>query len=445
MTGEIQRRLALQTLVQVSAGRPLAPLLDVALAALPPGVSRGFLVELVKGSLTWQGRYEHLIRRFSRRRVPRESVLVNLLRLSLHQLVAMAAVPDYAAIHQAGELCRSEVSRQLVPYVNGLLQNVARRLAGPAETREDRLRTLFPPRDTDPRGFLATYHSHPRWLIDRWLPRFGLTACEALCRHNNRVAPLTFHVLGSVEPDAVAARLSQQGLSLVQGRRHERALLLEQRLDRQTLTDLLAGEPGLIVQDEGAQEVTAWLAAGCRGRVLDLCAAPGGKTFHIGHLRPPGTSLVAMDINRERLALLQQTAKRIETDNLSVLLADGLTPPFAAGCFDTVLVDGPCSGTGVMRHHPEGRWRLRQESLLRYRARLLELARRAASLLSPGGCLLYATCSLEPEENTEVVDALLAAEPSLEFQPGRDKALRAWLPHETGTDGFFAARLHRKG
>jgi len=437
------RRLALDILVQVAAGRPLASLLDRALVEETSDTASPLLVELVKGTIRWQGRYDHLIRCFSRRKFPTDPRVLNLLRLSLHQLIACAGIPAYAAIHQAGELGRSLISERVVPYVNGLLQAFYRHLASSSQPPEEAICSLFPPRTTDPAGFLATYLSHPRWLIDRWLQRYGFTACEALCIHNNRVAAITLHVLAPAGPESVRHCLQEGGLTVRSGR-YERALVLEQRLSRQDLAQLLAGTKELIVQDAGAQEATAWLAWGGRGRLLDLCAAPGGKTFHLRSIWPAPNIFVAMDLKRKRLELLGQTAKRIEAEDLNVLLADGLAPPLRQGSFDAVLLDGPCSGTGVLRRHPEGRWRLRPEDLNRYRDRLLALAQQAAALLAPGGKLMYSTCSLEPEENEEVVAALLRGDKSLVPLDLAGAYQKAWLPQDTGTDGFFAARLGKR-
>ncbi len=445
MSPDSQRRLALDILIQVAAGRPLSPLLDRALAALPAGSSRGFLVELVKGTLTWQGRYDHLIRRFSRRQFPTDPRVVNLLRLSCHQLLAMDAVPAYAAVHQAGELCRAVAAERFLPYVNGVLQNLARRLAAHPGEPERAILPLFPPPETDPLGFLSTYHSHPRWLMARWLQRHGLEASTVLCRHDNRPPTTTLHVLAPAEPAVIRRRLQASGLQVETGTRHPRALILRQRLERQDLKQLLARHTDLIVQDEGAQEVSAWLAEDGGGRLLDLCAAPGGKIFHLRGIWPATGCMVAMDCRQDRLALLVQTAKRIEARDLNVLLADGLVPPLRAGSFAAVLLDGPCSGTGVMRHHPEGRWRLQPTALPRYHDRLLALARQAVKLLAPGGKLLYSTCSIEPEENEEVIADILAENPALVPFPDERDYQRTWFPPETGTDGFFAARLLRKG
>jgi len=453
MSADPVRRAALTVLVRVAEGRSLAAELDAALAGLPPErgrPARGFLTELVKGTIGWQGLYDHLIRRLSRRHAPSDPPTLAVLRLSLHQLLACGGVPAYAAVHQAGELCRACGRPGQVRYVNGLLQAMVRRLDAAGGGAARALEPLCPDPRRDPVGHLAVRHSLPRWLVRRWLARLGAEETALLCRHVNRPPPLTLHCLPPADPGEAAAELAAAGWAVRRGRHHPRALVLEERLEREALRELLASRPHLIVQDEGAQCATSWLAAGISGRLLDLCAAPGGKTFHLRALWPGPQAPVAMDLRRERLALLRETAKRIEARPLSVIIADGTSPPFRPESFDAVLLDGPCSGTGVLRHHPEGRWRLRPETLAANAERLLALARAGTVLLRPAGSLLYVTCSLEPEENEQVVTRLLADEPELELDPAPAGTTppgdrHIWWPQRTGTDGFFAARLRRKG
>jgi 16S rRNA (cytosine967-C5)-methyltransferase len=439
------RREALRTLLAVGAGEDLEHTLERSRRDLPPGEDPGFLTELVKGALQWQARYDHLVVAFSRRQPNADPRVLAILRLSLHQLLAMGGVPPYAAIHQAGELCRETGRVAAGGYVNGLLQAVHRE-AGAGDDRLVRLRPRFPDPSRQPVDFLAAWHSLPRWLVERWHARFGFVACEALLAHTNRPPPVCLHVLAPGDPGAAAEALAAAGAPTTPGRHHPRALWLDERGKRTTLRDWLDAYPGLIVQDEGIQAATAWLAQDLSSPVLDLCAAPGGKSVHLASLLPPDGSVVALDLRPRRLRRLQVTLGRLAEDRVHVVAGDGKQPPLRAGAFAAVLLDGPCSGTGVIRHHPEGRWRLQPEVLVRNAARLLELARAAADLLAPGGRLYYATCSLEPQENEEVVDALLASRPDLAPAPAADGlSRRAWLPHETGTDGFFAARLCRRG
>jgi 16S rRNA (cytosine967-C5)-methyltransferase len=447
------RLAALAVLDRVEEGLPLAPALEDAHARVDAAGS-ALLYELVLGTLRWRGRYDRIIRRLSRRRPPRDPRLVNLLRLSLHQLVGCHGIPAYAAVHQAGELCRCRSGARAVGYVNGLLQAVARRLAGHPDDPWRALGDLFPAPDREPAAHLSDWLSHPLWAVERWVARWGLDAATALCRHGDEPAPLSFHVLAPHEPERCAETLRAEGIAVAPGRWCPRALVAEGTLPRARVRALLEAHPELIVQDEGAQAATAWHAEGLAGGILDLCAAPGGKTFHLRARLGPRGHVIAADVSRPRLRLVLDTAKRIEAGPLPVVLADGAAPPFRPGSCGAVLLDGPCSGTGVWRHHPEGRWALAPGDLRARREKLLALATAAADLLAPGGRLLYVTCSLEREENEDVVTALRAARGDLEpdpappapgTRPADGETGSYWLPAETGTDGFYAARLRRRG
>lgn len=443
------RRLAWDVLQRAERDENLDAALDDALARLPDERDRRFLAELVKGALRWRGRYDHLVRRFSRHDAATPPQIADVLRLGLHQLLGMDRVPDHAAIHQSVALAREVAGPWPAPFVNGLLQSVKRTLEA-APRREEALHPLFPDPARDPDGWLSTWWSHPRWLVARWRARYGLAATAELCRCNNLSPPLAVHVLAPADPAAVAAALAAAGRSVRPGDLSPRALLLASE-ERADLAALLRTRPELIVQDEAVQSACDLLLDGAAGPALDLCAAPGGKTARLRAALAAGDDgspalLVAADLSAVRLRKLQATAKRIDAGPDLVVSADGRAAPFRPGSFATVLLDGPCTGTGVLRRHPEGKWRLGPEAIAASATRLTELARLASLLLAPGGRLLYATCSLEPEENEGVLEAVLAAEPSLAPCPWREDGewARTWLPHREGADGFFAARLSRR-
>jgi 16S rRNA (cytosine967-C5)-methyltransferase len=455
------RLLALDLLVRADQGEPLDPLLDRALAGQADPRSASFLAELVRGTVQWRERYRHVLNSFVTRKLPEDPALRQLLFLSLHQLLGQDGVPAYAAIHQAGQLCRARVSDRQVAFVNGVLQAVRRQILGEDDTldfaaRESKLRPLFADIEADPVRWVATWHSHPGWLVKRWQERFGLETAEAICAANNRLVPLCFHVLEPAEPGDCINELALAGCSLVPG--HEgRALTVEGRLGQQTLREILDRFPQLIVQDPAVQEATTWLMAG-RGAltespvwsnpdlsILDLCAAPGGKTTRLAAAWGKDHPLMAVDNRPQRIDLLRDTLQRTGYTWVQVVQADGLQPPVADGSCAAVLLDGPCSGTGVLRHHPEGRWRLQRKSPGRNGQVLLELAEKAADLLAPGGLLMYATCSLESQENEDVVASLLAGRQDLEPVPDdQGRWQRQWLPGAGPGDGFFAARLMKK-
>lgn len=456
MSADPVRLLALDLLISTEDGGLLDPALDRALTGLRSGGgderSAAFLSELVRGTLQWRDRYDHLVDTYATRRSPRDPRLRWLLRLSLHQLLALDGVPARAVLHQAGELCRARLSNRLVGFVNGLLQTVRRRLRpdddlDPAE-RQRRLRAAFRTLETDGAAWLAAWHSLPGWLVARWLQRWDPVTVAAVCEATNAPVPVFLRVLEGADPESVAAVAAETGAA-VSRTADPRCLELAGRPRRAEIADLLARQRRLIVQDATVQEATSWLleAVGeAPGPVVDLCAAPGGKTARLAAACPGAEVLVAVDRAPARIRRLAGSAKRIEGRTVPVVLGDGTAPPFRTASCGAVLLDGPCTGTGVLRHHPEGRWLLEPESPRRHGLVLLELARCGAELLRPGGVLLYATCSLEPEENERVIGALLHADPQLVPAPDDEgRWQRRWLPGQAPGDGFFAARLRRLG
>lgn len=461
------RLKALDLLVEADQGKSLDHLLNPALNQIDDIRDRGFLAELVRGSIQWRERYRHVLRSFVTRDIPDDPHLRQLLYLSLHQMLGMNSVPPYAVIHQAGQLCRKRISERKVAFVNGVLQSVRRQILpaasedatqGPGLAAiEKKLRPLFQDIESDPVRWIASWHSHPGWLVKRWLDQFGADQAEAICAANNRSVELYLRVLEPVTVEQALAGLTELEVPVL-STPGSRTLAVTQKLGQQALREMLVRLPYLIVQDSTVQMATTWLMAGREvlekdGRwsavhapVLDMCAAPGGKTARLAAAWGDDHRIVAMDNRDHRLALLQDTLDRIGISTVEVLAGDGLNPPLPDGTFQAVLLDGPCSGTGVLRHHPEGRWNLARRSIGRNGKLLLELADKAADLLVQGGLLMYATCSLEAQENEAVLDALLARRDDLEPVPDQQgKWQRRWLPGNNGGDGFFAARLVRKG
>ncbi len=452
MSADILRRRALDAWLAVAKGRTLEGELSRLRRGLPPDRDAASAEELLRGALQWQARYDHLIHHFSRHGAPSDPVIRGVLQLALHQLLTSRGVPAYAAVHQAGELVRAAKRPRAVGYVNAVLQSVQRHVvaAGVADPL-DAVHDLFVDPEGDPVAYLAAWWSHPEWLVRRWQECFGDAETAQLLAYANTPAPITLHVLPGHDPAIARDRLADAGAATEPVDGYPRALELTARHHRAELAGFLAADPGLLVQDAGAQAVIDWLTRDGRDLidatrpVVDLCAAPGGKAAHLRAMLPAAVPLVAMDLRPRRLKRVRENRDRLRLDGMPLLAGDGTRPPLRPGTCAAVLIDGPCSGTGVGRHHPEGRWRLRPATLERNGARLLDLVRAAAELLAPGGRLYYATCSLEPEENEDVVAAFLTACGDLEPDPDADgRHERVWLPWRTGTDGFYAARLRRR-
>lgn len=408
--------------------RRLAPR-DVALAT-----------ELVYGTLRWQRYCDWILGPHSRRPLaaldPRVRVL---LRMTAYQLAFLDRVPAFAAVNDAVSLAPRRPGAPA--FVNAVLRALARRGAHEREPA--------PPRD--PVEALAVRCSFPTWLAARWVARWGPAEAEALMRALNERPPLTVraNVLRAT-PGALAARLAaEEGLAATPTRFAPEGLLVEH-----------GGPPGAwrafadgacTVQDEASMLVSRLLDPPPGGTVADVCAAPGTKSTHLAELMGDRGRLLAFDPDPARLARVREAAARLGLAAIETHRGDveALAPAFAGAC-DAVLVDAPCTNLGVLRRHPEVKWRRQPADLAAAARRQGAILAAAASLVRPGGRLVYATCSLEPEENEAVVGAFLAGHPDFRSDPpavfplplGADGVLRC-LPHRHGTDGFTAVRLRR--
>ena len=357
-------------------------------------------------------------------------ILRDVLRLGAYQLLQLDRIPPHAAVSTAVELARETAGNAPAGFVNAVLRRLGREATpGPLVS------------SADPVAILAREHTHPEWLVAGWVARFGADATAALLRWNNGRPPL---VLQPARQDALAlADLLQAG-----GVRAEAAPFGAGLVVEATRPGELPGyaEGAFFVQD-AAQALVARFADIPRGScVLDACAAPGGKAIALGR---KARLLVAAERNRRRLGRLHENLRRAGSGHEQVIIADAGAPPVRP--VDAVLLDAPCLGTGTFARHPDARLRVTPgalRDLARTQAILLESV---ARVVRPGGLLVYATCSLEPEENEEQVARFLSAHP--EFRRDPSGAVPAeclspegdlmLLPHRHGTDGAYAARLRR--
>jgi 16S rRNA (cytosine967-C5)-methyltransferase len=390
---------------------------------------RAFLHELVLGTLRSRGRLDHALARASARPLADlDGPTRNALRLGAYQVLRLR-VPDRAAVSESVDLVRA-ASPKAAGFVNAVLRRLAREGAPPE-----------PDPVKAPLEWLTTIGSLPPWIAERWLERLGPETAIARARAFEDVPPTVVR-LNPRTQDA-GARAAAAGIILTPLRVPGAWSAVGDA------PGALAASGALYVQDQGSQMI-AHLAAG-EGRVLDACAAPGGKATLLADLGGPGTRVVAADVSRPRVRTLATLARRWGATNVHVLAADALRPPFAPGGFDSVLLDAPCSGLGTLGRNPDIRWRARPQDLPRHAARQREMLEAVADLVTPGGTLVYATCSLEPEENEGVVTPFLEARKEFGV-----RALPEWagalasgafartLPERDGGDGFFAARLERR-
>jgi len=406
---------------------------------------RGLCTELVMGVLRWRSRLDLAIAAFSSQPLHRLDVEVLIaLRLGAYQIGFLQRVPARAAVNESVELARRGRKRSAVPFVNGVLRKVA--------AKPDLLRAeAAPGQGTTVQ--MAEHYAHPHWLTERWAAAYGPAAAEKICAYD-QAAPATAVRL---RHPAVEEELRREGVELGPGE----LLATARRLKAGDLTHTRAFAEGRVaVQDEASQLVA--LLVGQGRRLLDCCAAPGGKTAILAE-RNPESLIVAADFHLHRARLL---ARRLHGagGKVRILAADATRLPLGGG-FDRVLADVPCSGTGTLARHPEIKWRLAAQDLAELHRKQAAILNAALEQVSPGGRLLYSSCSLEREENAAVVEEALAGRGDFHALDCREELRRlqaagelSWpdldslvsgeflrtVPGLEPCDGFFAAILERQ-
>ncbi len=399
--------------------------LDVAWESVAPTLSsrdRGWVQEAVFGTLRLRGRIDHLLNLHLDRGL--ESVplpLLRLLRLGAYQILYMRSVPAYAAVSQTATQASDVGGAKATGLVNAVLRSLDR--AGGGVER-------FPALSDDPVGHLSTWGSHPRWLVERWIRYFGANKARTIIEAGNRLPSLFFRPVGQTVAEAAKA-LEAVAVESFPGPEGSRTLRLAAGTDPAAVLSLVSG----IIQDPAAARTAEFVGVGPGERVADLCTAPGGKGIALADL---GGWVVGLDPSFGRLGRMAGALQRLGLPK-RLVVARGESPPLRR--VDVALVDAPCTGTGTLARHPDARWRLTPDVVTRMAALQSMILEGAATIVRPGGRLVYATCTLEPEENERVVESFLEAHP--EFVLDREREFLRVLPGEEGTDGAFAARVLR--
>ncbi len=433
------REQALQILCRAEEGTFADSLLEQARGSFDPR-GNAFIHELVFGVLRTRSRLDWTLDRLSTQPVAKTDIRTrNILRLGAYQMLFLDRVPVSAAVNTAVELAKTHGKKN--GYVNGLLRNLDRKRG-----------ELGEPSDADPAAELSLRHSHPLWLVRRWAVRFGIERTAEVLRANNRQAPLVVrtNTLRTTREE-LAASLKADGAEVAPALWSPAALVIGSGPDLRSLT---AYRQGLfLVQDEAAQLVTLLLDARPGERVLDACTAPGGKGTHLAALMGNSGTVIALDNDAGRMARVRENSERLGASIVQPVVGDAAG--YRDSLFDRILIDAPCSGLGVLRRHPDGRWS-KKEGILRERAKVQSaILRNCATLLKPGGVLVYATCTTEPEENEEIVQgflheaSLFRIEDPAPFLPEPARRLVdgsgffRTFPAAPDMDGFFGARLVR--
>lgn len=380
---------------------------------------RNLVQEMVFGAVRWCRTLEWLLTGMVAREPDPETKAY--LLTGLYQLFRMDNIPAHAALNETVEAAKADLDPARTRFVNGVLRNALRR-------RETMLSELS-------RSALGIRLSHPDLLIQRWSRQYGDAATAALCEWNNRRPDVFVRLRGSDSPAHAALR------ELLTP--HPAATDFFRVPAGTAVSELPGFDAGAFyVQDPATQLAVALLAPEPGMRVLDACAAPGGKAFACADRMQDKGLIIAADLHDDRLHRLRENAARMNCASLQVVQADAAAPAGesvrAKAPFDRILLDVPCSNTGVLNRRPDARWRFapdRLEALTRLQVAMLDAA---APLLAGDGSLVYSTCSLEAEENLQLVERWLAANPAFRLDEHRTS-----LPPESGMDGAFAARIKR--
>ena len=422
------RRAAVDALAVIDAGDlDMGSAIARSRAGLHDERDRALLLEIVTGTLRMQAAIDYQLAARVKRSIDKlDTAVLRVLRMSAFQLIYLSRLPASAIINDAVELTRRSRKSSAAGLTNAVLRSVSR----------DRTTLSWPSRANLGEHFSIVY-SHPRWLVDRWLARYGEHATEAWLAFNNEPAAMCLAVNRHVTTrDALARELAGAGVRTEPTARAANGLIVTE--GRPLATEAFTSGR-FVVQDEASQLIGEFAAPSPGTRVLDLCAAPGGKTLMTSADVGPGGFVVASDVRPQRIRLLASTLRRCHVPNAMVVHVPPEGPlPFLSGTLDLVVIDAPCSGLGTVRRDPDIRWRRSPDDLARFASAQGELLARAADLVKIGGRLLYSTCSSEPEENDDVVATFLRDHG--DFTPERTHQT---LPFRDHLEAFFGVLLRR--
>ncbi len=454
------RKVALECLLTLShTSASIASVVDSAFGRYAiDGRERRLINGLVYGVIRWQGQLDWVLNQFINPRFQLDARHRNILRLGAFQLLHLDGIPAHAAIYETVQLATSHLrksssGRKTTGFINAVLRSVQRKGTTFA----------YPSLDENPIEHIAVSLSYPTWLVKQWIQTRGVSWTLAFCRASNQIAPLALRVnslltqheevCGSLEAHGIAATVSKiapDGLVLKNS-----TISAFDATDDQTLKNILNRED-IYVQDESAMLVPHLLSPVDAQLIVDLCAAPGGKTTHLAHLMGNAGKIVAVDVSSEKIVLLQKNCRRVGVHNVETQVIDATKADLGfIKTADAVLIDAPCSGFGTLRRHPDIRWNKTYKQIRALSEIQYNLLKNAAQHIKLGGILVYSTCSIEPMENEEVIQRFLkdfpmyTVESAQRFLPDvpasaiTPQGFVQTFPHEHGVDGAFAARLRR--
>jgi len=403
---------------------------------------------LVYGVLRWRNRLDWIVAQFSTTPLNKiEPNVLNIMRIGLFQIVFLDRIPVSAAANTSVEMTKAMKAPWVVRYVNALL----RKASGGYQS------LAFPDVERDPVKALAVIKSFPEWLVKKWIDRLGINETSQLCDAINTIPSIT------VRTNSIKTTREKLLIALANdAEKIQRTQFAPEGICfshlRVSIPKIESFQKGWFqVQDEAAQLISCFLNPQPGEKILDACAGLGGKTFHIAQMMKNKGQIVAVDIDIRKLQEIESEKNRLGISIISTCRHD-LNEPFHKkefNEFDRILLDAPCSGLGVLRRNPDTKWRASKRGLQRYKERQLRLLDNLAPRIKPGGIIVFAVCSIEPEENQEVVNAFLNKRSNFAIDTDYEKlsfpsdhlidqnGFMITFPHRHNMDGFFSTRLKR--
>jgi len=442
------RELAMHVLTQVEQeGAYSNLLLNTALqkAALSKS-DAGLATELIYGTISRLNTLDYFLDKYVNKGTRKLQPWVRaLLRLSLYQIIYLDRIPDHAVVSEAVNLAKRRGHQGISGMVNGVLRNILRQKE-----------SLAIPADLPAAKRISLQHSHPEWLVERWISQYGPETAEAICAANNEPPAVSVRVNTTmISREELLKEMEGRGLQAAPSTLSPYGIVVK-GAGNMALTDWYR-EGMISIQDESSMLVAEAVGPEPGMRVLDCCAAPGGKSAHMGELMKDQGSIVANDIHSHKGKLIADQAARLGLDCIRTVTGDALELPsrFEPASFDRILLDAPCSGLGVIRRKPDLKWGKTEEDIREIAALQSKLLDSVSALLRPGGVLVYSTCTIEPQENEGVVTSFVNRHPEFELDETgslsrlKDNALVRGggiqiLPQHYHSDGFYIARLRRR-
>jgi 16S rRNA (cytosine967-C5)-methyltransferase len=401
-------------------------------------LDKGLLNEIVHGVLRWQNKLDWVLNGFSHGNFSKSEINVkNTLRVALYQILYLERIPHSAAVNEGVEFIKRIRGDKPAGLVNAVLRNIIRNIEG----------IRYPDPAEDEVQYLAVFYSHPHWMVKRWLRRYGREETERLMMANNDRPSMALRINRlKIDPAVFKNQLTEQQIAFTPSAYLSHFVRVK-TLSRIGQMDLFRN--GMFtIQDESAALACQLLDARPGDRVFDFCAAPGGKTTNLSEMMNNTGVIIALDKYEAKLSMISGSAERLGLRNIQLRATDAIT--FEESPADRILLDAPCSGLGTLAKKPDMKWKRDQMDIVKLVATQRAMLENAARLLKPGGTLVYSTCTIEPEENEDVIGAFLGDHPEFRIDPAGQfvhpdlVAPEGWiatLPHRHGMDGSFAVRL----